>query len=85
MSTIPSETWNSPISHHALLQSSNNEHPLVTPDSVAKSSLRAKFPPLMEVVIGQGDEVQTRIAGIVYMFDQSSDDESVLSDMSWED
>eukprot|EP00547_Thalassionema_nitzschioides_P000003 CAMPEP_0194206768 /NCGR_PEP_ID=MMETSP0156-20130528/5716_1 /TAXON_ID=33649 /ORGANISM="Thalassionema nitzschioides, Strain L26-B" /LENGTH=164 /DNA_ID=CAMNT_0038933379 /DNA_START=237 /DNA_END=731 /DNA_ORIENTATION=+ len=86
MSTLPSESWNSPIPRRTQLQSPSVHPPPVSPEiSVAKTSARSKLPPLMEVMIGEGDEVQNRIAGIVYTYEENSDDESVLSDLSWDD
>mmetsp|Transcript_2121 Transcript_2121/g.3130 ORF Transcript_2121/g.3130 Transcript_2121/m.3130 type:complete len:183 (-) Transcript_2121:314-862(-) len=88
---INTESWNSesPIS-----QSPNNPEQMqssiaVVLPVISDVKIPSKFPPLVEVVIGEGDEAETRIAGIVYTrFNEQDDaDASILSDStdaSWE-
>mmetsp|Transcript_7529 Transcript_7529/g.11489 ORF Transcript_7529/g.11489 Transcript_7529/m.11489 type:complete len:183 (-) Transcript_7529:329-877(-) len=56
---------------------------------ISDEKIQTKFPPLVEVVIGEGEEAETRIAGIVYarFNEQDHDEASFLSDStdaSWD-
>lgn len=81
---IKAESWSSefPIS-----QPPNNPEQMqssiaVVVPIISDVKIPAKFPPLVEVVIGEGDEAETRIAGIVYanFNEEDGDDASILSE-----
>mmetsp|Transcript_7604 Transcript_7604/g.11615 ORF Transcript_7604/g.11615 Transcript_7604/m.11615 type:complete len:181 (-) Transcript_7604:249-791(-) len=88
LSTVQNDTWYSPVSRRTSTQLAQASTTLLSPESSntqASSKLPARLPPLMEVMIGEGEHVQSRIAGIVYTHENhDDDDESVLSDVSWD-
>lgn len=88
LSTVQNDTWCSPVSRRTTTQLAQASTTLLSPESSntqTSSKLPARLPPLVEVMIGEGEQVQTRIAGVVHTHEHyDDDDESVLSDVSWD-